>query len=199
MDPFFGKVATCLNLLIYVLIRWPHGNRIKTLAIDDDRKGGLEIAVLIAATLGSILIPVVWVTTGFPDFADYPLHPVAFALGIVAMMIGNWLFYRSHADLGIYWSPTLQIRENHQLITSGIYARIRHPMYTAMIVQGIGQALFLPNWIAGPAWLVTFGILYLIRVGYEERMMLDRFGTEYQTYMQRTGRLLPGGGRGASE
>lgn len=140
-----------------------------------------------------------WVTTGFPDFADYPLHPVAFAVGIVAVVIGNWLFYRTHAGLGLFWSPTFQMRENHQLRTTGIYARIRHPMYAAMIVQGIGQVLFLPNWIAGPAWLVTFGILYLIRVGHEGRMMLDRFGSEYETYMKQTGRLLPRRGRQLSE
>jgi protein-S-isoprenylcysteine O-methyltransferase Ste14 len=64
-------------------------------------------------------------------------------------------------------------------------------MYSAMTLQGIGQVLVLSNWIVGPAWLVTFGILYLIRVGHEERMMLDRFGSEYETYMQTTGRLLP--------
>jgi len=191
MDPLFGKVAVFVNLLIYVLIRWPHGNRLKTLAIDENRRGPLETWLLIGATLGTIIIPMAWVATGFPDFADNPLYSVAFAFGIVAMVTGNWLFYRSHADLGIYWSPTLQMRENHQLVASGIYRRIRHPMYAAMFLQGIGQTLFLPNWIAGPAWLVTFGILYLIRVGYEERMMLDRFGSEYETYRQHTGRLLP--------
>ncbi len=199
MELFFGKVAAFLNLLIYVLIRWPHGNRIKTLAVNENRHGPLEIVLLIGATLGTTLIPMVWVTTGFPAFADYPLHPVAFAFGVVAMVIGNWLFYRSHADLGIYWSPTLKMRENHQLMTSGIYARIRHPMYAAHIVQGIGQVLFLPNWIAGPAWLVTVGILYLFRVGNEERMMLDRFGSKYEIYMQNTGRLLPGRRRKVSD
>ena len=199
MDPYCGKVAAFLNLLIYVLIRWPHGNRIKTLAINENRKGPLEIVLLILATLGTTLIPIVWITTGFPAVADYALNPVAFAFGIAAIVVGNWLFYRSHADLGVYWSPTLQMRENHQLITSGVYARIRHPMYTAIFIQGIGQVLYLPNWIVGPAWLVTFAILYLFRIGYEERMMLDRFGSEYDTYMQHTGRLLPWPGQKASE
>ena len=193
MDLLFGKVATFVNLLVYVMIRWPHGKRVKTLKIDENRQGPLEIVLLIGATLGTTLIPSVWVATGFPALANYTLHPVAFGFGVVAMVLGNWLFYRSHTDLGIYWSTTLQMREDHLLMTSGIYERIRHPMYSAMFVQGIGQTLFLPNWIAGPAWLVTFGILYLFRVGYEERMMLDRFGSEYETYIQHTGRLLPGG------
>ena len=199
VDPFFGRVAAFLNLLVYVLIRWPHGNRIKKLAVNENRRGRQEVVLLSGAALGTTLIPMVWVTTGFPAIADYPLQPVAFALGMVAMVIGSWIFYRSHADLGLYWSPTLEMREDHRLMTQGIYARIRHPMYAAMIVQGIGQALFLPNWIAGPAWLVSFGTLYLFRVGREERMMLDRFGSEYETYMQSTGRLLPRIGRTSDE
>lgn len=192
MDPVFGRVAVFVNLLTYILIRWPHGNRVKTLKVFESRKGPLEIVLLIVATLGTTVIPLIWLTSGFPAFADYPLHPVAFGVGIIAMLIGHWLFYRSHADLGVYWSPTLQMRDQHQLMTSGVFERIRHPMYAAMIMQGVGQALFLPNWIAGPAWLVTFAMLYLLRVGHEERMMLDYFGSEYESYMQRTGRLLPG-------
>jgi protein-S-isoprenylcysteine O-methyltransferase Ste14 len=199
IDPIFGKVATFLNLLILVLIRWPHGNRINKVSVNESRRDGLETALLTGATIGTTLFPLVWLTTGFPSFADYPLHPIAFGSGIVAMVIGNWLFYRAHADLGVYWSPTLQMREFHELITTGIYSRIRHPMYTAMFLQGIGQILFLPNWIVGPAWLITFGILYLFRVDREERMMLERFGTQYEEYMRDTGRLLPLRKQNASE
>ena len=64
-------------------------------------------------------------------------------------------------------------------------------MYSAMFLLGVAQALFLPNWIAGPAYLLGFGLLYACRVTYEERMMLDRFGAEYEQYMQRSGRLVP--------
>ena len=191
MDPFFGRVATFLNLLIYVLIRWPHGNRMKTLSVDRTLKGKQETTLLTGAALGTTLLPMIWVITGFPSFADYPLHPIAFAFGTAAMVIGNRLFYRSHADLGLYWSPSLEMREDHVLMTTGIYARVRHPMYSAMFLQGIGQLLFLPNWIVGPAWLVTFGILYLFRVRREEQMMRDRFGESYEKYMQQTGRLIP--------
>lgn len=194
IDPLFGKLATFLNLLIYVLIRWPHGNRLKALVIDDDRCDRREKLLLTCAAIGTTLIPLVWVITGFPALADYPLHPLAFVGGVIAAILGNWLFYRSHADLGVYWSPTLQMREDHQLMTTGVYARIRHPMYTAMFLQGLGQLLFLPNWIAGPAWLLSFGVLYLIRIDHEEQMMLDRFESEYEQYIQRTGRLLPGKG-----
>jgi protein-S-isoprenylcysteine O-methyltransferase Ste14 len=52
--------------------------------------------------------------------------------------------------------------------------------------------LVLPNWIAGPSYLVTFGILFAFRIRDEERMMLEEFGDEYATYMAKTKRLVPG-------
>ena len=64
-------------------------------------------------------------------------------------------------------------------------------MYSSMFLLGIAQVLFLPNWIAGPAYLLSFGMLYFFRVRAEERMMLDQFGTGYEQYMQRSGRLIP--------
>jgi protein-S-isoprenylcysteine O-methyltransferase Ste14 len=191
MNPLFGKLAVVACLFGIVAIRAPHGRRSRTLRVAEDRKGVLEIVLLIGVTLGSMVLPIVWVATGFPAQADYPLHPVPYTLGLLVMLAGLWLFYRSHADLGTNWSVTLQTRESHQLVTTGIYTRIRHPMYTAIFLVGIAHLLFVPNWIVARAYFLSFAILYVLRVAREERMMLDRFGSEYETYMQRTGRLLP--------
>ena len=64
-------------------------------------------------------------------------------------------------------------------------------MYSAMFLLGIAQALFLPNWLVGPAYFWGFGLLYLFRVKHEERMMMDQFGSEYEEYARRTGRVVP--------
>jgi len=109
-------------------------------------------------------------------------------LGCVA---GLWWFYRSHADLGAYWSVTLEVRENHRLITHGTYRLVRHPMYSALFLCAIGQALVLPNWVAGPSYLLALVILFAFRVGAEEKMMLETFGNEYAAYMTKTKRLVP--------
>ncbi len=85
----------------------------------------------------------------------------------------------------------MEIREEHTLVTRGIYKYMRHPMYSAHFLWAIAQALLLQNWIAGPAFLVTSVPLYLFRVPVEERMMLERFGEEYRLYMNRTGRMFP--------
>lgn len=78
------------------------------------------------------------------------------------------------------------------MVTSGVYRKIRHPMYTAIALYSIAQALLLPNWIADPSSLLAFMVLFVLRVNVEEQMMLENFGDEYAAYMNRTKRLLPG-------
>lgn len=191
LNEWFAKGAVLANLLGQVFIRWPHGNRSKEVKVVEDRKGALEIGLVVGAVLGSVLLPALWAAIGLFGFAEYRLLPAPFVLGVFAMLVGLWLFHRSHVDLGRNWSATLQIREEHRLVTNGVYARIRHPMYSSLFLLGTAQALFLPNWIVGPSYLVGFGLLYLLRVGREEQMMIDSFGEEYAEYSRRTGRLFP--------
>jgi protein-S-isoprenylcysteine O-methyltransferase Ste14 len=155
------------------------------------RKGSLDL-VLLALTSFGFFLPLVWVATPVLAFADYPLRPVLFTAGILCLALGLWLHYRSHADLGTNWSITLELQERHQLVTHGIYLRVRHPMYLALLLYSSGQALVLPNWVAGPSYLVACAILIAVRVGPEERMMREEFGKDYETYAARTNRLLPG-------
>jgi protein-S-isoprenylcysteine O-methyltransferase Ste14 len=58
-------------------------------------------------------------------------------------------------------------------------------------LYSVGQTLVLPNWVAGPSYLVAFAILFVFRVHAEERMMLEQFSDEYAAYMARTQRLVP--------
>jgi len=121
-----------------------------------------------------------------------PLSPAALAAGALCLGANFWLFYRAHADLGTNWSMTLEVRKEHRLVSSGVYMRVRHPMYSAIFLYALAQALLLPNWIAGPASMVAFTLMFAFRLGPEERMMIDRFGEEYRAYMSRTARLVPG-------
>lgn len=101
------------------------------------------------------------------------------------------LFHRIHRDLGRSWSVTLEIRDQHVLVTDGLYRHLRHPMYTAFWLWALAQLLLLPNLIAGPAGLVGFGVLFFGRIEREERMLLDKFGEGYRSYMVRTKRIIP--------
>ena len=191
MNPWIAKAVILAATVVMIAIRAPHGQRSRGVKVVKDRKGRLEVILLAIAMLGFI-VPLIWIASPWFSFAEYPLHAVPLVAGVAFFAVGLWLFHRSHADLGTNWSITLQVRENHRLVVDGVYRRIRHPMYAALFLYSVGQALVLPNWLAGPSYLVTFGILYALRVRAEERMMLEEFGTDYVAYMAKTKRLVPG-------
>ena len=191
MNPWIAKAVILAASVVMVVIRAPHGQRSRTVKVVTNRQGTLE-SLLLALAWAGFFVPLIWIASPAFSFAEYPLRAAPLAAGILCLVAGLWLFYRSHADLGTNWSITLQVREQHRLITRGVYRRIRHPMYAALLLYGVGQTLALPNWIAGPSYVVAFGILYAFRVGAEERMMLAQFGDDYAAYMTRTKRLVPG-------
>jgi protein-S-isoprenylcysteine O-methyltransferase Ste14 len=190
MNPWIAKAVILAASVVMIAIRAPHGQRSRGIRVVKSRKGRLEIGLLTLAWLG-FFVPLIWVASPAWSFADYRLRAGPLVVGVLCLVLGLWLFYRSHADLGTNWSLTLEVREQHRLITKGVYRHIRHPMYTALLVYAVGQALVLPNWVAGPSYLVAFAILFAFRVYPEERLMLEQFGDEYAAYMARTQRLVP--------
>ena len=192
MHLWIAKATLILDIVAVVAIRAPYGRRSSKLKIIKRERGRLEIVSLSAMWLGSVILPILWVSTPLFSFADYPLRPAQYAAGVVLFSIGLWLFHRSHVDLSTNWSVRLDIRENHALITSGVYRRVRHPMYAAILLQAIGQALVVPNWTVGAFYLFAFMLMFSFRVGSEEQMMLQHFGDEYEIYMRKSQRLIPG-------
>lgn len=191
LNPWFGKAIILASSIVMVLIRAPHGQRSRGVKVVRSGRGALEIALLALAWL-AFFVPLVWVAAPVFAFANYPLRPAPLAAGVVCLTGGLWLFARSHADLGTNWSITLEVREKHQLVTRGVYRAVRHPMYSALLLYSLGQALVVPNWIAGPSYGVAMSLLIALRLGPEERMMLEEFGKDYEAYMGRTKRLVPG-------
>ena len=191
MNPWFAKATILAGTILMVTIPASIHHRGGEIRVVTSRKGPLEIVLLAFAWLG-FFPSLIWVATSVLAFADYPLRPLPFIAGFACLALGLWLFYRSHADLGTNWSITLEVREKHQLVTHGIYRRVRHPMYLALLLYASGQALVLPNWLAGPSYLIAIAVLIAFRVGPEERMMLEEFGKDYEVYMARIKRLVPG-------
>jgi protein-S-isoprenylcysteine O-methyltransferase Ste14 len=191
MSVVWARAAVLVATVAMFAIRAPHGQRSRSVKVAKSHRGRREAALLTMAWIG-FFIPLIWTFSRWLAFADYPLHPAAFGAGLVLLAAGLWLLHRSHADLGTNWSVTLEVREQHHLVTGGVYRRVRHPMYAALFLYSIGLGLALPNWIAGPSYLATFGLLYALRVGAEERMMRETFGRAYEDYAARTRRLVPG-------
>ena len=191
MNPWVARTLVLAAAIAMVVIRAPHGRRSRSVKVAASHKTPLETVLLVLAWVG-FLVPLIWAVSPAFSFAEYPMRIGPLVGGATCLVIGLWLFYRSHADLGTNWSITLEVREEHRLITHGVYRRIRHPMYSALVLYAVGQALVIPNWVAGPANLIAMAILLALRLRAEERMMLEGFGDEYAAYSARTKRLIPG-------
>ena len=191
MNPWIVKALVLAGTVVMIAIRAPHGRRSRIVKVATSHRTPPETGLLILAWVG-FFVPLIWVASRAFSFAEYALRAGPLVAGVMCLVIGLWLFYRSHADLGTNWSITLEIREQHRLITQGVYRRIRHPMYSALALYSIGQALVIPNWVAGPSNLIAFAILLALRVNAEERMMVREFGDEYALYSAGTKRLIPG-------
>lgn len=188
------EIAYLTGVLLSMVVRTVYGVRYRRMeqeATAASNREPLLVAFFMALWGVAMVVAIVEVLSGWLDFADYRLPRWAGWVGIVFYGAGVWLLYRSHADLEGQWSPSLELRGDHHLVTSGVFRHMRHPMYGAHLLLATGQALLVQNWIAGPLALVAFAGIYALRVPYEEGMMLDRFGDEYRAYMAHTGRLFP--------
>lgn len=184
-----GIVLFLTMAMIWAVIRsWYDTDH---LPVSARHRQGRERTLVFLVGVGMLYLPAIAVATPFLDFARYGTPVWLLALGALPAVCGIWLFWLSHADLGKNWSPVLELRESHALVTGGIYAHIRHPMYAAIFLIVAAQFAFLGNLLAGPAGLLAFALLYLDRIASEEAMMADRFGADWTRYVAKTGRILP--------
>lgn len=191
MTPEIAAIVWALGLAAWVVVRLPHQRRARRTKVVQDARTTADRLALGAATVGLSLFPILYVATGFPAFADYPFRPWMGWVGLLVEAGFLALFYASHKQLGKNWSVTLEIRDEHQLVTDGLYRYVRHPMYSSFWLWAIAQFFLLPNWAAGLSGLIGVAILYFFRVGKEEAMMRRRFGDAYDQYSARTGRIVP--------
>jgi protein-S-isoprenylcysteine O-methyltransferase Ste14 len=145
------------------------------------RLSGLAIWGCILA----FMINPAWLTWSRLDLPE-PLRWLGLALGISAVGLAYWVF----SNLGNNVTSTVVTRANHRLVTSGPYRYIRHPLYMMGLISYLGFALLAENWFIALVTLLAFAVL-VVRTGKEEARLLERFGSEYRAYTQRTGRFLP--------
>jgi protein-S-isoprenylcysteine O-methyltransferase Ste14 len=113
-----------------------------------------------------------------------------FLIGLALTAAGLAFAAAARIWLGGNWSGTVTLKKGHELIQSGPYALVRHPIYTGLLLTLIGTTIAVDRWralIALP--LLLAGILYKITV--EERFMRDRFGDAYAHYRSRVKSLVP--------
>jgi protein-S-isoprenylcysteine O-methyltransferase Ste14 len=119
---------------------------------------------------------------------DLPLWVKWAGVGLAVSTVP--LLYWIFSSLGKNISPTVIIRQEHDLVTHGPYRYVRHPLYSVGLVFFIGLILMAANWFIG--LMAVVGLIFLVlRTPIEEAKLIERFGDEYREYMQRTGRFVP--------
>jgi protein-S-isoprenylcysteine O-methyltransferase Ste14 len=191
MTKMIAVLVWFAGLVGWSIIRYPFERKARKIGVRISLRDGREWSLLVLALLGLFVIPAITVLTGIAGAFDRPFIPAIAWLGVAAMIGALWLFHRSHSDLGRNWSITLELRERHVLVKTGVYRLIRHPMYSSFFLLGLAQMLLLSNWLADASGVLGAGILYAFRVLREERMMLESFGEEYRAYMTQTKRIVP--------
>jgi len=123
-----------------------------------------------------------WSAMGLPTWARWT--GALGAIGVLALF--RWMFMA----IGPGITPTVATRTRHQLVTSGPYRWIRHPLYTFGTIFFLSMAALMDNWAVA---VLSLGVLALLvrRTDSEEQHLIGKFGDEYRDYMRRTGRFLP--------
>jgi protein-S-isoprenylcysteine O-methyltransferase Ste14 len=94
--------------------------------------------------------------------------------------------------LGKQWSLTARVMENHELITSGPYRMVRHPIYTALLGMVIATGIAQSYWWSLLAAILVYLAGTLIRIRSEEKLLREVFGTTYEDFARRVPALIPG-------
>ena len=119
-----------------------------------------------------------------------PDHSAIRDLGVALAGLGISLMIWARRHLGHYWNDKVEIKTNHQLVSTGPYGRLRHPIYTGMLLGIAGTALAVGEW-RGLAAFVLLLTNYVIKASKEERILRQKFGPAFQEYERRTGFLIP--------
>jgi protein-S-isoprenylcysteine O-methyltransferase Ste14 len=170
--------------LTFLTFSWCHGQA-KTRAHQDRGDRAPLVANLTAFGLFFLSLLI---------FSSGPAGVTALLLalsGSVLALVGAALVVRSRAELGAAWSFAPKADQSTGLVTTGPFRLVRHPIYLALAILAMGEALAFGSW---PALFITLsGIVPTLawRARAEEKLLSRTFGERYEVYRQRTNMIIP--------
>lgn len=186
-----AKFIWGLYMVLWAAIRFRPNKKSRRTNISFTDRSPIERFSMAISFTGLGIIPAIWVFTNLLDQFDRPTNAFILIVGTLIAITALILFRKTHKALGKMWSHSLDLRDDHKLVSKGVYKYVRHPMYSAFWLWAFALPFLLSNWIAGFAGIIGFGTLFFLRVGQEEKMMEKQFGKEYRDYCNRTKRIIP--------
>jgi protein-S-isoprenylcysteine O-methyltransferase Ste14 len=163
---------------------------IKTRATREKESFASRYTVLLLEVAGFVLLFRRWTGVGFLGTRFLPHSLVGAIVGSALTWMGIGLAIWARYHLAEYWSARITIKEDHQLIRTGPYARFRHPIYSGLILAAIGSAVVIGQWrcVLGVC-LVVAG--YCLKARKEEAMLTQQFGDAFRDHQKHAGFLIP--------
>jgi protein-S-isoprenylcysteine O-methyltransferase Ste14 len=143
------------------------------------------LTVLAAALLAFRGQPLQWLNVRF-----LPQTMVAHWLGLLMVVVGLAFAVWARVHLGRNWSGTVTVKEGHELIRTGPYGLVRHPIYTGLLLAILGTAIAFGEW-RGLLALVFLTVAFLFKLRREERFMSENFPNDYPRYRAEVPALIP--------
>lgn len=174
--------------LAYLIYWWVKSTNVKTAELIESalpRRIRFVSIVCAAALLAFPDIPL-----AFLDRHIISLGIVRFWIGCVLTLSGLLFSIWARNHLGQNWSQAVTIKKDHELVTSGPYALVRHPIYTGLLLAFVGSAIALGRWRGVHAVILIFVTLWN-KLKFEEKWMRAQFGNSYESYSQRVAALVP--------
>ena len=156
------------------------------------RAEGISLSILLVLFYSGYSFGVVayLVRPTWMAWSGLPIPALARWLGTGPLLFGAALAISGLVNLGTNFAIAVVPKEGNTLVTTGVYGWVRHPLYSALLVQAVGVSLLTANWFvattAGTLWA-----LLAFRTRQEEEKLIERFGNEYREYMKRVGRFVP--------
>jgi protein-S-isoprenylcysteine O-methyltransferase Ste14 len=143
------------------------------------------VFLIVIVLLSTGLIPLPWLYRQLWPAGIWPFW-IGAAITVGGLLFAVWA--RRH--LGRNWSRSVTIKEDHELITSGPYALVRHPIYTGILTGFLGTGIALSQ-VRGVIGFVLIFLVLWAKLRTEEEWMRSQFGETYATYAHRTAALVP--------
>jgi protein-S-isoprenylcysteine O-methyltransferase Ste14 len=192
--PLLGKPALMLHYKIFILIIagvliWLTQPAVSVQETSEEKNSDkFSVILILSMSLVSVVAPVIEWGYFHDSTGSFTVYTV-----IGLLMIATGVGFRAWAvkTLGEFFTATVQIKDDHKLVTKGPYSIVRHPSYTGAFLSIIGCAVLLESWIGFVIASIAMTIAYYVRISIEENELSAHFGTAYKEYKRRTKRIIP--------
>ncbi len=193
--PVLGNVQMYCSPQIWILITigligsifQPDYNIIKDKSNSKDK--GTEAQIIWSVYISQLLAVLEASYLRFPGSVKWDMiTTVSLIIMILGLVLRTWSIH----TLGNYFTMHLAIHKEHKIIRKGPYRYLRHPSYVGAFLTYFGTAIFLHSWFSLIVAAAILPVAWLRRMHYEEKLLIEKFGQEYESYCKTAKRVIPG-------